>query len=193
MKVCNMCGNNVNDTENFCPTCGNNLTGIQPVNNNMHYNHQNPVYGNPEMINQQNYQQPMYNQPQGYPQQPMMNQYYQPVSNNSSTGGQIASAIVASIGLFMSISTMITVLTGFEDFYHKQLLNPKYAVYAGNTEFWAGSVSIFPILFGVIALIAGIVGKKKYNKGIDKFNLFSGIVCLAIAIINIVTVVNYFN
>ena len=43
MKVCNMCGNNVNDTENFCPTCGNNLTGVQPVSNNMHYNHQNRV------------------------------------------------------------------------------------------------------------------------------------------------------
>lgn len=190
MKVCNMCGNNVNDNENFCPVCGNNLAGYQqPANNNMHYNHQNPAYGNPPIVNQQPMNQG-YNQQYG---QPMMNQYYQPISNNKSTGGQVFGAIISSIGLFMSLSTMLTVLTGFDEYYTKQILDPKFAEYAGNTEFWAASVAIFPVTLGLIALIMGIIGKKKYNKGIDKFNLISGIACLAIAVINVIGVINYFK
>ena len=194
MKVCNMCGNNVNDNENFCPVCGNNLAGIpQPANNNIHYSHQNPSYGNQPMMNQQQYQQPMYNQPQGYQQQPVMNQYYQPVSNNSSTTGEILGAIVASVGLFFGVSTLITVLTSFDEFYLKEIAKPEMAQYADNVTFWAISVSIFPVILGLIATIVGLKGKKKYGKTINKFTFYSGLACLVMAIINIIGVVNYFN
>jgi hypothetical protein len=188
MKVCNLCGNNVNDTESYCPTCGNNLTGIQPVNNNMHYNHQNPAYGNQQMVNQQ----PMYNQ-QGYQQQPMMNQYYQPVSNNASSTGEIVGAIIAAVGLFVSFNTAITVFTSFEEFYTKQILNPKYIEYAGNASFWSISVALFPFVLGLIATIIGAKKKKENNKAINKFTFFSGLACLATAVANFIYVMNYFG
>jgi hypothetical protein len=184
-----MCGNNVNDSENFCPTCGNNLTGVQPVNNNMHYNHQNPAYGNQQEMNQQ----PMYNQPQGYQQQPMMNQYYQPVSNNASTTGEVVGAIIASIALFFSFSTSLTVFTNFSEFYNKQILDPKYAEYAGNASFWAISVALFPFVLGLVATIMGAIKKKANNKVINKFTFFSGLACIASAVANFIYVYNYFK
>ena len=55
MKICNMCGSNLNDNDRFCSKCGN--SNIQNISHQ-----QNMIY--PQQFNQQfqnqNIQQPMY-------------------------------------------------------------------------------------------------------------------------------------
>ena len=78
MKVCSMCGSQLQDNFNACPNCGNTNFGMmqQPMQNPQvpQQGYQQPMYG--QQMPQQGYQQPVYGQQmpqQGY-QQPMYEQ-----------------------------------------------------------------------------------------------------------------------
>lgn len=95
MKVCNMCGCQIQDNYNACPQCGNsNLVMQQPM-------------GAPYGQQQGNMYGQQYSQPTGnmYGQQPMNNQYGQPLSQEKgSIGYGVLGFLIPLVGLVLYLS-----------------------------------------------------------------------------------------
>lgn len=215
MKICNMCGNKVNDNVNICPICGNhNLTidnqaSQQLINNGMHYNHQNAAYSQQNNINvqqQYNPQQNVYNNMnqgynpqqnvynnmnQGYNQQ-MNNQLYQPVQSNTKTSDKVG-AVISTIGIYYSLNILLVLHRGLEIFINEQLSDPKYAEMRNDPGVMAFSITWVALFAGIISLIIGLKNKKYYKNKVNLFNIIGGLASLIVAVGSMMYIYNYLS
>ena len=182
---CSKCGNGMNETDKFCPTCGN-LNANQASNQGQPNNQTAPNYGQQGQMNgqvppQQNVNmppqnaQPTYNQyPQGQPQyaQPNYNQqpqgqgqytqpnYGQPQGQpNYQMNGNTAGAAYGNPqqGMYNNDAVEYVVSSNlFENF--KTAMTKKYASTEGRAtrwEYWS-----FQIVYFIIGVVATVINDK---------------------------------
>lgn len=182
---CSKCGNGMNETDKFCPSCGN-LNATQEAkqgqpNNQMAHNHGQQGHMNGQVPPQQNvnvppqYAQPTYNQyPQGQPQyaQPNYNQqpqgqaqytqpnYGQPQGQpNYQMNGNTAGAAYGNPqqGMYNNDAVEYVVSSNlFENF--KIAMTKKYASTEGRAtrwEYWS-----FQIVYFIIGVVATVINDK---------------------------------
>lgn len=182
---CSKCGNGMNETDKFCPTCGN-LNANQASNQGQPNNQTVPNYGQKGQMNgqvppQQNVNmppqnaQPTYNQyPQGQPQyaQPNYNQqpqgqaqytqpnYGQPQGQpNYQMNGNTAGAAYGNPqqGMYNNDAVEYVVSSNlFENF--KTAMTKKYASTEGRAtrwEYWS-----FQIVYFIIGVVATVINDK---------------------------------
>lgn len=182
---CSKCGNGMNETDKFCPTCGN-LNANQASNQGQPNNQTVPNYGQQGQMNgqvppQQNVNmppqnaQPTYNQyPQGQPQyaQPNYNQqpqgqaqytqpnYGQPQGQpNYQMNGNTAGAAYGNPqqGMYNNDAVEYVVSSNlFENF--KTAMTKKYASTEGRAtrwEYWS-----FQIVYFIIGVVATVINDK---------------------------------
>ena len=205
MKICNMCGNKVNDNANACPMCGNTnliIDNQQQMNNGVHYNHQSPEYSQSNNINfQQQYNNPMinqdYNMNQGYNQsmnnQSMNNQFYQSIQSGTKTSDKVG-AVFGTIGIWYSINILLVLQRGLDIFINENLNDPKYDEMKKDPAMMAFSITWVALIGGIVALIIGLKNKKNYAKnGVNKYNIIAGLISLAVSIGSMIYIYNYLS
>lgn len=182
---CSKCGNGMNETDKFCPSCGN-LNATQEAKQGQSNNQTTPNHGQQSQVNgqvppQQNvnvppqYAQPTYNQyPQGQPQyaQPNYNQqpqgqaqytqpnYGQPQGQpNYQMNGNPAGAAYGNPqqGMYNNDAVEYVVSSNlFENF--KTVMTKKYASTEGRAtrwEYWS-----FQIVYFIIGVVATVINDK---------------------------------
>ncbi|WP_127010088.1 DUF805 domain-containing protein [Veillonella sp. CHU110] len=182
---CSKCGNGMNETDKFCPSCGN-LNANQASNQSQQNNQAAPNHGQQGQMNgqvppQQNmnvppqYAQPTYNQyPQGQPQyaQPNYNQqpqgqaqytqpnYGQPQGQpNYQMNGNPAGAAYGNPQQGMYNTDAVEYVVSSNLFLNfKTALTEKYASFEGRAtrwEYWS-----FQIVYMIISLLAAAINDK---------------------------------
>ena len=174
-----MCQNQVSDNHNTCPHCGGpNLQYIPEQHiNATPFSYQNPEYGN-QSVDQENL-------------------YYQPIINKKKSVKDIVGAVFCSIGLYYCLNIIFIILNGFQKFYDEILKEPKISEhaseYAGNATFWAFTVTLVPIICGLVAFFIGLSGRKKGKTGINTYNFIGSIVNFTVSLVAIIYIYNFFK
>ena len=116
-----------------------------------------------------------------------------PVNNNKKGASDIIGAISSTIALYYSYCIVSIIKSGITEFINNTLTDPEYDEIKSNPLAMAISICWVALLGGVLALILGIVSRKKVKHGLNLYNIIGGIISLACAIISIVYIYNYLS